>query len=408
MFRIALVGTLGYVLALVFPPAIDPYYDHIEHGYRQYWLNVPGAVLLSVCLGALEYLGILLSPLKARYWRAVAPHAMLALPFVFAFPPETIHGHVLVASAGTCVALLILGLIWHFQGGRDLDRTPMSTVWLWYLGAAALVLVGTGVLIFFTVQYLENHYPSLIREYVRDVQTPRLLMFRNPMMVIWGTIAGAIVAQLILAAMDELQKRNVARQAAGWRSDDGFDAFLSYSHTAISQVQALASFLSDYWVPFSSVSVFRDQEVLPALGLRDGIGKAIRRSRYFVLCWSKGAEESNWIAEELGLFLDEVDSSGERVVLCLVGLKHDALPPLPERLTHLHERNPFLIVDLRTAEDSPRVLRDVIRARAVPVVAAVLGGVSMRQIARLRRQVITFAACCVVGAVLLLLAFLLA
>jgi hypothetical protein len=95
-----------------------------------------------------------------------------------------------------------------------------------------------------------------------------------------------------------------------------WDAFISYCHADKPQVADLHAFLQQRHLPWKRPKVFCDQTDLVAGELDPQIKSHLESSRLLILCWSRAASESNWVAKEQAHFLTKSDDAVANVVVC--------------------------------------------------------------------------------------------
>jgi len=103
-----------------------------------------------------------------------------------------------------------------------------------------------------------------------------------------------------------------------------YDAFLSYAHENVETVMWLQRFLERYRVPgVPRRSIFVDRRNLTSSVLDAAILGALENSRFLVVCCSRAALESKWVAKEVEAFLET--HGPEAVLPCLVGDREETL-----------------------------------------------------------------------------------
>jgi hypothetical protein len=167
--------------------------------------------------------------------------------------------------------------------------------------------------------------------------------------------------------------------------DQGFDAFLSYSHDDRQVVERISRRLRTYRPPRRSgpkrrLAVFRDVERLTAAPSLSGLlRERVRAARHFVLFASPESAASDYVNEEVRTFL----ADGDRARLLIVLLRGEMAEALPPALSLKEEP---LYIDLRGAD------RRKFRLETLRLIAA-LYGVPYSELRRedearrLRRQV---------------------
>ncbi len=80
-----------------------------------------------------------------------------------------------------------------------------------------------------------------------------------------------------------------------------FNVFVSYSTKDLKHVYELHEQIAD-----KEVDVFvAEHSILPSESLTETIAAAIKRCDLFVLLWSSEAKDSNWVATELGMAIQQ-------------------------------------------------------------------------------------------------------
>lgn len=135
-----------------------------------------------------------------------------------------------------------------------------------------------------------------------------------------------------------------------------YDAFISYAHEDAATIEWLHELLQTYWVPGRKRrTIFLDRRSMAAGGgLSEQLCEHLRNSRFLIVCWSRAAVESRWIAAlEIQEFLKTHEPSA--VLICSVGDEKDD-PPLPAPLQEIEERlaDPLYKPDLRGHPETKR------------------------------------------------------
>ena len=129
----------------------------------------------------------------------------------------------------------------------------------------------------------------------------------------------------------------------------GYDAFVSYASVDRRHARRIQHFL-ERWVDKASgrrLKVFRDETDIRGGRLDAELAGAVRRSRTFVICYSKAAADSRWVAEELRIFREA--SPDDRVAVAIVG--GDERPDAVGQ--RLAEGVEFRVHDMRRSAFSP-------------------------------------------------------
>ncbi|MEM9317006.1 MAG: toll/interleukin-1 receptor domain-containing protein, partial [Pseudomonadota bacterium] len=152
-----------------------------------------------------------------------------------------------------------------------------------------------------------------------------------------------------------------------------YDAFVSYAHEDKVTARWLAELLGDYWVPGRRRrSVFLDTTTLAAGRLKDEIREALEASQFLVVCGSRYAAASPWVAEEIRVFREL--GREDRILACRVGAPGD--DALPSGVAEIHQslEGGLLISDLRGFNASlSKAERQTYIEAALALLARILG-----------------------------------
>ena len=99
-----------------------------------------------------------------------------------------------------------------------------------------------------------------------------------------------------------------------------YDGFISYSHSADARlaiaIQTELHRFAKPWYRLRALRLYRDQTNTPAVGsLWDEIEKALRDSRYLILCASPAAAQRPWVADEVNWWIRNRSTENLLVVL---------------------------------------------------------------------------------------------
>lgn len=103
-----------------------------------------------------------------------------------------------------------------------------------------------------------------------------------------------------------------------------YQAFISYSHAADGRLapalQAGLHRFAKKWHQLRALRVFLDKSSLsPSAGLRNSIRSALVESKYFLLMASPDAAESEWVCQEIGIWLEKKENRKRTLIVLTEG-----------------------------------------------------------------------------------------
>jgi WD40 repeat protein len=178
--------------------------------------------------------------------------------------------------------------------------------------------------------------------------------------------------------------------------DDGYHAFISYSHEAdIDFAVLLQAGLEKYakpWNRFRALRVFRDKSSLSATAdLWSAVEAALSRSEWFILIASEEAANSSWVKKEIRWWLSY--RSAERLLIVLTsgkvkwvgqeGFDRDSTTAISEDFRTQIKREPLWVDATWARSDSQLTENNPALQETVVSVAAAVWGITKDQLVEL-------------------------
>ncbi|WP_029035176.1 toll/interleukin-1 receptor domain-containing protein [Salinimicrobium terrae] len=186
---------------------------------------------------------------------------------------------------------------------------------------------------------IDKHYILLPDHKFNFAEKKRLLLDKRLEVIEYKIDETHTQVDAFLSDLTEIFKE----QQMPEKENKKYDAFISYSHNNIKEIERLRSFLMDV-----RLSVWYDMELKPSQDIQNTLTEAINNSRFMIIVITKDYYDSEWLKKELEIgLLKQVEGKINVIPISIGPIDFQRLPKELQNIHFLQLNENFSIDDLK-------------------------------------------------------------